>query len=348
MDRTQSIKDFLCQIPKAELHLHIEGALEPELMFAFSKRNNQKIPYNSVEEVQNAYQFQNLQSFLDLYYAGAKVLKLQQDFYELTWAYLQRAKEHNVRHVEVFFDPQTHTQRGISFETVITGIHNALVDGQKQLNISSKLILCFLRDLSAESAMHTLEQALAFKDWIVGVGLDSTELGNPASKFYDVFSKAKQSGLLATAHAGEEGPPDYIWDVIKLLNVQRVDHGVRCLEDSQLVTYLKEHQIPLTVCPLSNVKLCVFPDIKQHPLQKMLAQGLCVTVNSDDPAYFGGYVLENYIAVHKAFNLNKQNIYQLALNSFNASFITAEEKQKFIAELDHFMKINEHIELVVD
>ena len=324
-------------IPKAELHIHIEGSLEPELMFALAEHNNVKLPYASIESLRQAYQFSNLQSFLDIYYAGACVLLQEQDFYDITWAYLQRCAAQNVRHTEIFFDPQTHTKRGIEFKTVITGIHRALEDG-KQQGISSKLIPCFLRHLSAEAAMATLEQILPFKEWVVGVGLDSSELGNPPEKFKAVFDKVRQEGLLTVAHAGEEGPPEYIWQALELLKVSRIDHGVRCLEDSHLVEHLAKHQIPLTVCPLSNVKLCVFDTMANHNLKQLLDAGLCVTINSDDPAYFGGYVAENFQEIQAALKLTQEEIHQLARNSFQASFLTAEEKQVLIHELDAFIE----------
>lgn len=330
------MEKLICDIPKAELHIHIEGSLEPDLMFAIAKRNNITLPYETVAALHQAYQFSDLQSFLDIYYAGARVLLHEQDFYEMTWAYLQRCTAQNVRHTEIFFDPQTHTERGIPYETVITGIHRALEDGHR-LGVSSKLIPCFLRHLSAEAAMTTLQQALPFKDWIVGVGLDSSELGNPPEKFKAVFDRARSEGLLTVAHAGEEGPVEYIWQALELLKVSRIDHGVRCLEDLQLVKYLAEHQIPLTVCPLSNVKLRVFDTMANHNLKQLLAAGLCVTLNSDDPAYFGGYVAENFQEVLAALKLTQQEIYQLARNSFQASFLTPEEKQLFLNELDAFI-----------
>ena len=330
------MEKLICDIPKAELHIHIEGSLEPDLMFAIAKRNNITLPYESVAALHQAYQFSDLQSFLDIYYAGARVLLHEQDFYEMTWAYLQRCTAQNVRHTEIFFDPQTHTERGIPYETVITGIHRALEDGHR-LGVSSKLIPCFLRHLSAEAAMTTLQQALPFKDWIVGVGLDSSELGNPPEKFKAVFDRARSEGLLTVAHAGEEGPIEYIWQALELLKVSRIDHGVRCLEDLQLVKYLAEHQIPLTVCPLSNVKLGVFDTMANHNLKQLLAAGLCVTLNSDDPAYFGGYVAENFQEVLAALKLTQEEIYQLARNSFQASFLTPEEKQLFLNELDAFI-----------
>lgn len=333
--------DFIRDIPKAELHIHIEGTLEPELMFQLAERNGIKLPFESVSEVRKAYNFQNLQSFLDVYYAGTDVLRQEQDFYDLTWAYLQKAASQNVRHTEIFFDPQSHTDRGIAFENLHSGIYRALQDAKQQLGISSQLILCFLRDRTAESAMETLHQALPYKDTIVGVGLDSSEKGHPPSKFQKVFEKALEEGFLTVAHAGEEGPPEYIWEAINLLNVSRIDHGVRCIEDRKLVEYLIEKQIPLTVCPLSNLKLKVFNSLSEHNLKKLLDLGLCVTVNSDDPSYFGGYVADNFQQCKEALNLTQEDLYKLAKNSFSASFITPESKEKFIAELDNFMEIGD-------
>lgn len=330
-----TMNTFIANIPKAELHLHIEGTLEPEMMFTLAEKNRIELPYRSVEAIRQAYQFENLQSFLDLYYAGANVLQTEQDFYDLTWAYLQKAATQNVRHTEIFFDPQTHTDRGIAFETVLTGILRALEDG-KQLGISAAPILCFLRHLSAESAMETLKQALPYQSSIPAVGLDSSEQGNPPSKFQAVFDRAREAGFLTVAHAGEEGPADYIWQAIQLLGVSRIDHGVRCLEDPKLVDYLVEHQIPLTVCPLSNIKLCVFESMQQHNLKQLLDLGLCVTVNSDDPAYFGGYVTENFLETQSALGLSEQEIYQLVKSSYQASFLPDEEKRSLIAELDQF------------
>lgn len=332
----QNPNSFVWQIPKAELHIHIEGSLEPEMMFRLAERNHIALPYQSVQEVQKAYRFQDLQSFLDLYYAGADVLQTEQDFYDLTWAYLQKAAAQTVRRTEIFFDPQTHTDRGIAFETVWAGLSQAVEDAQ-QLGISAQLILCFLRHLSAESAMVTLEQALPFGDKIAAVGLDSSERNNPPSKFQQVFDRARAEGFLTVAHAGEEGPPEYIWEAIHLLRVSRIDHGVRCVEDPRLVAYLVEHQIPLTVCPLSNVELCVFDSIEQHNLRQLLELGLCVTVNSDDPSYFGGYVAENFAATQAGLGLNQTEIFQLAQNSFKAAFLSAEAKQAYLTELDEFM-----------
>ncbi|MGB3138279.1 MAG: adenosine deaminase [Nodosilinea sp.] len=323
----------LATLPKAELHIHIEGSLEPEMMVALSKRNGITLPYDSVEEVRAAYQFENLQSFLDLYYAGAHVLQTEQDFYDLTWAYLEKCAAQHVRHTEIFFDPQTHSDRGIPFEAVHSGITQALYDAKVELGVSSGLILCFLRHLSADAAMATLEQALPYRDSFVAVGLDSSELGHPPSKFQAVFDRARAEGFRAVAHAGEEGPPEYIWEAIRLLKVSRIDHGVRCVEDPALVDYLVEHQIPLTVCPLSNIKLCVFDDMTQHNLKHLLDLGLCVTVNSDDPAYFGGYASENFDAVESALGLTPEQLVQLAKNSFKASFLSPAEQKPYLKEL---------------
>lgn len=328
---------FIRDIPKAELHLHIEGTLEPETLFRIAERNGIKIKFDSVEKLRQAYRFNNLQSFLDIYYEGAGVLQNETDFYELTWEYLLKAKDQNVRHVEIFFDPQTHTERGIPFETVITGIYQALSDGARDLNISFCLIMCFLRHLSESEAMETLLQALDFRDKITGVGLDSSESGHPPSKFMRVFEKARNEGFLTVAHAGEEGPPEYIWEAIQGLKVQRIDHGVRALEDKSLINELKRRQIPLTVCPLSNIKLCVFKNIREHNFKALFDQGLCVTVNSDDPAYFGGYVVENYLALQNAFQLTRNDIAQLAMNSFNAAFISQDKKDIFIDQIKKFM-----------
>lgn len=332
------ITEFIQQIPKAELHIHIEGSLEPEFMLNLAERNQIKLPFASVEEIRQAYQFNHLQSFLDLYYLGSRVLLTEQDFYDLTWAYLEKVACQNVRHTEIFFDPQTHTQRGIPFEVVLSGIDQALQAGQKKLGISSRLMLCFLRHLSPESAMEILKQAIPYRDQIIAVGLDSSEKGYPPSLFKTVFEVARNLGFLTVAHAGEEGPPEYIWQAINVLKVSRIDHGVRCIEDQKLVEYLKEKQIPLTVCPLSNVKLKVFPTLQHHNLKTLLDLGLCVTVNSDDPAYFGGYILENFLETQSALNFSFQEIYQLAKNSFLASFLGEQEKQNRIDELDQFMQ----------
>lgn len=327
---------YIHRIPKVELHLHIEGSLEPELMFELATKNHVRLTFSSVAAVRQAYDFRDLQSFLDIYYQGANVLQYEADFYRMTWECLKRLKEQNVRHVELFFDPQTHTERGVTFGTVINGIHSATMDARHQLDISSKLIMCFLRHLSVESALETFERALPHKDWIVAVGLDSSEIGFPPGKFTSVFQLAREKGFKAVAHAGEEGPPEYIWQALEELQAERIDHGVRCVEDTRLVEYLKRKQIPLTVCPISNVKLRIFKDMARHNLKKMLDLGLCVTVNSDDPAYFGGYVEENYLAVQKAHHLNYQDIYNLSKNGIQASFLSHEEKQAYLNELDNF------------
>ena len=328
---------FIHGIPKAELHIHIEGALEPELMFQIADKNGICLPFESVADIRRTYDFKDLQSFLDIYYQGVQVLLDEDDFYQLTWSYLQKAADQNVRHAELFFDPQAHTSRGIKFETVVQGIHQALVDARRHLGVSSKLIMCFLRHLSVADATETLERALPFKDWIDAVGLDSSERGFPPDKFAPVFNQARQRGFRAVAHAGEEGPAEYIWQALKLLKAERIDHGVRCVEDAGLVNYLVKHHIPLTVCPLSNVKLGVFAGMQHHNLKQMLDLGLFVTVNSDDPAYFGGYIEENFRALQEAFGLDPQDIYRLVRNSFQASFLSPAEKEKYLNELSEFM-----------
>ena len=327
---------FIRGLPKAELHLHIEGTLEPELMFELARRNGVRLPYASVEEIRRAYVFSGLQSFLDIYYAGCRVLLTEQDYYDLTWAYLRRAAVQGVRHAEIFFDPQTHTDRGVAFETIISGIHRALEDGHDRLGISSGLILCFLRHLSATDAMRTLEQALPYRSKILAVGLDSSEVGHPPSKFRSVYDRAREAGLLAVAHAGEEGPPAFIWEALDLLHVRRIDHGVRCAEDGRLLDRLAEERIPLTVCPLSNVKLRVFPSLPEHNLKRLLDRGVLVTVNSDDPAYFGGYVGDNFAAVARALHLNRDELITLARNSFSASFISEREKDGYLEAVTQF------------
>ncbi len=329
-----AITSFIAGLPKAELHLHIEGSLEPELMFALAARNGIALPHASVEDLRAAYEFGNLQDFLELYYQGMGVLREARDFYDLTWAYLERARAENVLHAEICFDPQAHTGRGIALATVIEGIHQVLEDGAAKLGMSSKLILCFLRDLPARDAMATLAEALPYKDLIVAVGLDSAELGHPPGKFAAVFERARAEGLLAVAHAGEEGPPDYVWQALDLLQVSRIDHGNRALEDPALVARLACDEVPLTLCPLSNLKLKVVEDLTVHPLKEMLAKGLRVTVNSDDPAYFGGYVNENYRAVQEALGLSDDDLGRIARNSFEAAFLDAPEKQALIARLD--------------
>ena len=337
------MKEFIQNLPKAELHVHIEGTLEPEMMFELAQRNKIDLPYKSVSEVREAYDFEDLQSFLDIYYQGSEVLQTEQDFYDLTWAYLQKAAQDNVRHTEIFFDPQTHTDRGIAFETVYQGIYKALQDGKDKLGISSQLILSFLRHLTQEEAFATLEHALPYKGTMVAVGLDSAEQGNPPSKFKEVFDKAQAEGFLTVAHAGEEGPPEYIWEAINLLKVSRIDHGVRSMEDPDLLHYLTDKQIPLTVCPLSNIELKVFDSMAEHNLKKLLNRGICVTINSDDPAYFGGYVGENYQAAQSALDLTEQELYQIAKNSFQASFLSPEAKFKLIAELEDYCRVAQEV-----
>lgn len=329
-----TLEEFIRRAPKAELHLHIEGTLEPELMFELARRNGIALRFKSVEEVRRAYQFTNLQTFLDIYYEGAKVLIREQDFHDLAWAYLERAAKQNVRHAEIFFDPQTHTERGVALSVVVSGLSRALREAENSLGITTRLILCFLRHLSADSAMRALEQALPFKTEIAAVGLDSSEMGHPPEKFSAVFARARAEGFRAVAHAGEEGPPDYVWQALDILKVARVDHGVRCLEDPRLIERLAREKIPLTVCPLSNIKLCVFKNLNEHNLRKLLQAGLCATINSDDPAYFGGYVLDNYFEVWKALGLSREELRILLKNGFQASFISEEKKARFAAEID--------------
>ncbi|MEB6478389.1 adenosine deaminase [Acinetobacter vivianii] len=326
--------ELIRALPKAELHVHIEGTFEPELMFAIAQRNQIQIPYQSVEEVKQAYNFHNLQSFLDIYYAGANVLVHEQDFYDLAWAYFEKCAEDRVVHTEMFFDPQTHTERGVAFATVLAGLKRACKDAQDKLGISSQLIMCFLRHLSEEKAFETLEQALPFKDDIIAIGLDSSEVGHPPSKFERVFAKAREAGFLIVAHAGEEGPPEYIWEALDLLKVNRIDHGVRSEEDERLMARLIAEKMPLTVCPLSNLKLCVVKDMGEHNIRRLLQKGVHVTVNSDDPSYFGGYMNDNFVAIQQALDLSNEELKQLAINSFDASFISDEEKQKWIAEVN--------------
>ena len=328
------IDGFVAALPKAELHLHIEGTFEPELMFAIADRNGIGLPCASVDELRAAYAFSNLQDFLDIYYAGAGVLIESRDFYDLTWAYLTRAHAQNVRHTEIFFDPQTHTERGVPFDTVIDGIGRALDDAWTRLGISSRLIMCFLRHLDEAAAFEVLKSAMVHRDRIAAVGLDSSERGNPPSKFRDVFRRAREAGFLAVAHAGEEGPPEYIREALDVLEVVRIDHGNAALQDSDLVAELVRRRVPLTVCPLSNLKLCVVDDMIAHPLKRMLELGLCVTVNSDDPAYFGGYVNENYVAVAEALGLSREDLVRLARNSIEASLLDAPAKAALVAELD--------------
>jgi len=320
-------RDWLNKLPKVELHLHLEGSLEPELMFELAQRNNMDLPFDTVEQVHRAYAFSSLQDFLDIYYQGAGVLQVEQDFYDLTWAYLIKCHQQNVVHVEPFFDPQTHTDRGVSFETVVNGISKALTDGEARLGITNRLIMCFLRHLSEEAAFDTLTQAEPFLDRIIGVGLDSSEKGHPPEKFSRVFAKSRELGLLTVAHAGEEGPAEYIWTAINDLKVSRIDHGVHSTDDPELMAYLIETRLPLTVCPLSNIKLCVFNDMSQHNILVMLEKGVCVTVNSDDPAYFGGYITENFVALAQALDLTEDQANQLVLNSIEASFVDEARKQ---------------------
>ena len=328
------LPELLRRMPKAELHIHIEGSLEPELIFAMARRNGVSIPYASVEELRRAYAFTNLQSFLDIYYAGASVLITEQDFFDMAWAYLEKARADNVVHAEIFFDPQTHTARGVAMKTVIDGLHRACEQAREQLDIQASLILCFLRHLSEEDAFQTLEQALPYRDKFIGVGLDSSEVGHPPEKFVRVFARCRELGLHLVAHAGEEGPPAYVWTALDLLKVERVDHGVQSSKDPQLMRRLAQDRIPLTVCPLSNQKLCVFPRLEDHNLRQLLDAGLVATVNSDDPAYFGGYVNDNFLQTFKATGLSVKQAWQLANNSFEASFVGAEQKRKYRDRLD--------------
>lgn len=329
--------NVLINMPKTELHLHLEGTLEPELMFKIAQRNGIELPFATVDEVREAYEFDNLQSFLDIYYQGAKVLIHEQDFYDLTRNYLVRANSEMILHSEMFFDPQTHTERGIALNTVIKGITRAMRDIEEEKGMTSELILCFLRHLSAESAMETLESALPFKDQIIAVGLDSSELGHPPEKFKTVFDRAREEGFLTVAHAGEEGPPEYIWQALDLLKVSRIDHGVRCIEDPALIKRIIEEQIPLTVCPLSNVKLKVFEQMKDHNILQLLKQGVKVTVNSDDPAYFGGYLSKSLCAMHHELGMTLPQALRLAKNSYDA-ILAGEDVKKFLhARLDTYV-----------
>ncbi|WP_373753313.1 adenosine deaminase [Neisseria weixii] len=326
--------ELIAALPKAELHVHIEGTFEPELMFEIARRNQVDIPYTNVDDIRAAYNFHNLQSFLDIYYAGAAVLLHERDFYDLTRAYLLRCRKDNVTHTEIFFDPQTHTERGVAFETVINGIDRACRDAAQEWGISSRLIMCFLRHLSEESAFETLDWALPFRDKIIGVGLDSSEVGHPPSKFERVFAKAREYGFLAVAHAGEEGPPQYVYEALDLLKVARIDHGVRSEEDDALIQRLIDLQMALTVCPLSNLKLNVVNHLSAHNLHRMLQRGVLVTVNSDDPAYFGGYVNQNFIELAEALDLSNEDIRMLCKNSFKASFISDAEKEAWYRRID--------------
>jgi adenosine deaminase len=329
-----SAAGFLKGLPKTELHVHIEGTLEPELAFRLAKKHGVVLPYGGVDELRAAYQFADLQSFLDIYYAGASVLRDADDFHALTAAYLQKAHEQGVVHVEIFFDPQTHLQRGIAFRTVLEGITRALRQAEEEFGLTHRLILCFLRHLSADDAMRTLEEALPYKKAITAVGLDSSEIGHPPSKFTAVFDRARREGLLTVAHSGEEGPPEYIYEALDLLKVKRIDHGVRCEEDPKLVERLVRERMPLTVCPLSNIKLKLFDSVASHNIRRLLERGLCVTVNSDDPAYFGGYLLENFMAIEQGLGLTQAELTTLARNSFEASFLEPAAKRHWLAAID--------------
>jgi adenosine deaminase len=324
--------ELIQKLPKAELHLHIEGTFEPDLMFEIAKRNKIKTRFNSVDELKDAYNFHNLQSFLDIYYEGAGVLIYPQDFYDLTMAYLLRCREDNVVHTEIFFDPQTHTSRGVPFGNMFDGIYTALQDAHKEWGITSHMIMCFLRHLPEEDAFKTLQDALPYKDKIIAVGLDSSEVGHPPAKFERVFKEAMKEGFLTVAHAGEEGPPEYIWEALDLLKVKRIDHGVRCIEDGRLMKRIIEEKIPLTVCPLSNIKLCVFKKMEDHNLKELLKLGVTVTINSDDPSYFGGYANQNYLATASALDLSVQELVKLAQNSFEASFLDDATKKSWITQ----------------
>ena len=333
MNDFKRIENFIKKVPKSELHLHIEGSLEPELMFKLSKRNKVEIPFKSIEEIKSAYNFSNLDSFLKIYYEGSNVLISEEDFFDLTWEYILRCKQDNIVHAEIFFDPQSHTERGIEFNTVLSGIHKALEKANSELGITSKIIMCFLRHLDEEPCFQVLKEATKHKDKIIGVGLDSSEKGNPPQKFKNLFEAAIKEGFLTVAHAGEEGPPEYIWDSLNLLKVKRIDHGVQCLKDDKLVEKLSQNNIPLTVCPLSNIKLCVFDKLEKHNLKKMLDKGLRVMVNSDDPAYFGGYLNTNLIETAKALKLSLEDIKTLIQNSFKSSFLDEKTKNNWLSKI---------------
>jgi len=333
---SETLEKYISQIPKTELHLHIEGSFEPELMFEIAHRNKIKIKFDTVDELRKAYQFGNLQDFLDIYYDGANVLLHEEDFYDLTMAYFIKCSEDNVVHTEIFTDPQTHSARGVEIHTVINGITRAMNEARDNLGISSYLIVCFLRHLDENSAIKMLEDVLPYKDKIIGVGLDSSELGNPPEKFKKVFARAEQEGFRLVAHAGEEGPSGYIWGALNELNVSRIDHGIRCMSDDNLISYLVEKQVPLTVCPLSNLKLQVVKNLSHHPLKEMLDCGLMAMINSDDPAYFGGYVNENFLQTADALNLSEDDVLLLAKNSFKASFLPDDQKDRWLDELDNF------------
>jgi len=331
---------FIEGLPKAELHLHIEGTIEPETLFRLAARNGVKLPYDSVDALRAAYDFSNLQDFLDLYYQGMAVLQKQEDFYDITWAYLEKARAQSVLHAEIFFDPQGHTSRGVAFETALEGIWRALEDGREQLGVGSRLIPCFLRDRDADEAMATLENVLSHRDRIVAVGLDSAEKGNPPRKFQEVFERARSEGLLTVAHAGEEGPADYVREALDLLHVARVDHGNHAFDDPALMERLARERVPLTMCPLSNLRLRVVDDLRRHPLRLMLEKALLVTVNSDDPAYFGGYINENYRAVQQALGLSNDALAELARNSFHAAFLSEEEKRAHARRVDDYLALS--------
>ncbi len=337
------MKNFIENLPKAELHLHIEGSFEPAQMFEIAKRNNIQIPYKTVEEIEEAYKFDCLQDFLDIYYQGASVLIHEQDFYDLTYSYLKKCAEQNVRHTEIMFDPQTHTERGITFKTVVTGISKACEDAKRNLNVSSYLIMSFLRHLSEEDAFKTLKESLPFKEKIKAVGLDSSEKGNPPSKFKNVYKAAIKEGYIPLAHAGEEGPPEYIWEALDILKIKRIDHGNNCLQDNNLVKEIIQRDIALTVCPLSNTALQVVKDLKEHPLKKMMDLGLKVIINSDDPAYFGGQVNQNYIEIQKALGLSREDLVILAKNSFQYSLLPEDMKMKNIKLVDDYFEINKKL-----
>lgn len=331
---TMTAAELAAAIPKAELHIHIEGSLEPELIFALAQRNGLSLPYASVEALREAYAFTNLQSFLDIYYAGASVLLQEADFHDMAWAYFLHAKADNVVHAELFFDPQTHTARGVPMATVIQGLASACARAEAELGISAELILCFLRHLSEEDAFATLDAALPYREHFIGVGLDSSEVGHPPSKFSRVFARCRELGLRIVAHAGEEGPPAYIWEALNDLKTERIDHGVRSLEDPALVAELARRRTPLTVCPLSNLKLCVVNDLRDHPMKRLLDAGLCAMVNSDDPAYFGGYMNANFVQTVQALDLSREDVVTLARNSFEASFVSDARRAELMALLD--------------
>jgi adenosine deaminase len=333
----QDTDSLIKRLPKCELHIHIEGSLEPEMVFALARRNGIRLPYPSVEALRQAYRFGDLQDFLNVYYQAMSVLVTEQDFYDLAWAYLERAHADNVRHVEMFFDPQGHTSRGVAFATVIGGLHRAIVDAGEKLGVQASLIMCFLRHLDEADAQRTLDQALAFKDRIVGVGLDSSEKGNPPSKFKHVFARARDAGFFLTAHAGEEGPASYVWEALDVLGCARIDHGNHSIEDASLVGRLAREQVPLTMCPLSNLRLRVVDELAHHPLRRLMDKGVLVTVNSDDPAYFGGYVNQNYLAISAALGLGRADIATIVRNGIKASLMTAADKDKALADVDRVL-----------